>query len=253
MRRLALFALTTALAACQEPADTPPTGSTPATAAAVAQVAGEVHQAVALTPEQQEGKGVFESVCWTCHGAGGHGDGPASTPTVKPPTFHTPDYAAASQAILLQRFQASMQGADASHPHMQYVVKLVREESFKAAVAYIPALVYPSEIPGSAAHGQDLYQYRCAGCHGAAGRGDGPGAAALVEVKPVDFTTDTLVAKADWDAVYAKVRSGGDRVHGSTMPPWGQILTDSDLWDLVAYLATFQPGLVAPPSWGSGR
>jgi mono/diheme cytochrome c family protein len=247
MRKLALFALTTALAACAEPAETPPAQSAPATPAAAA----AVHQAVALTPEQQEGKVVFESVCWTCHGSGGHGDGPASTPTVKPPTFHTPDYAAASQAILLQRFQASLQGADAGHPHMQYVVKLVREESFKSTLAYIPALVYPSEIPGSAVHGQDLYQYRCAGCHGATGHGDGPGAAGLVDVKPVDFTTDTLVAKANWDAVYAKVKDGGQRVHGSTMPPWGQILTDADLWDLVAYLATFQPGLVAPPRAGN--
>jgi len=250
MRKLALFALATALTACAEPAETPPAGSAPAGGVAVAPEA-VVHQAVALTPEQQAGKVTFESVCWTCHGSGGHGDGPASTPTVNPPTFHTPDYAAASQADLLQRFQASMQGADPGHPHMQYVVKLVLAESFKTTLAYIPALVYPSEIPGSAVHGQDLFQYRCAGCHGASGRGDGPGAAGLVDVKPVDFTTDTLVAKGNWDAVYAKVREGGQRVHGSTMPPWGQILTDGDLWDLVAYLATFQPGLVAPPARGN--
>ncbi len=247
MRKLALFALTTALAACGEPEETSPAESAPATAAAAA----AVHQAVALTPGQQDGKVIFESVCWTCHGSGGHGDGPASTQALKPPTFHTPDYAAASQAILLQRFQASMQGDDPSHAHMQYVVKLVVEESFKTALTYIPALVYPPEIPGSAAHGQDIFQYRCAGCHGTSGRGDGPGAAALVDAKPVDFTTDTLVAKRDWDAVFAKVREGGQRVHGSTMPPWGQILTDADLWDLVAYLATFQPGVVAPPSWGN--
>ena len=255
MRKLALLALTTALTACAEPAQTPPAGSAPGAApaatAAAAPAAPEVHQAVALTPEQQEGKVTFESVCWTCHGSGGHGDGPASTQALKPPTFHTPDYTAASPAVLLQRFQASMQGADASHPHMQYVVKLVREESFKAALAYIPALIYPPEIPGSAVHGQEIFQYRCAGCHGTSGHGDGPGAAALVDVKPVDFTTDTLVAKADWNAVHAKVRDGGQRVHGSTMPPWGQILTDADVWDLVAYLATFQPGLVAKPSWGS--
>jgi mono/diheme cytochrome c family protein len=248
MRKLAFFALTTALAACAEPAETPPAQSTPAEAPSAA--ASQVHQAVALTPEQAEGKVTFESVCWTCHGAGGHGDGPARTEKVHPPDFHTPGYAALSRDTLLGRFRASLQGADPSHPHMQYVAKLVLEESFAKAVAYIPALVYPPEIPGSAVHGQDIFQYRCAGCHGTSGRGDGPGAAALVDVKPVDFTADTLVAKGDWNAVHAKVRDGGQRVHGSTMPPWGQILTDADLWDLVAYLATFQPGLVARPSWG---
>lgn len=244
MRKLALVALTTTLASCAEPAETPPVESPPAVAAAV-----EVHQAVALTPQQEEGKVTFESVCWTCHGSGGHGDGPARTQDLQPPTFHAQDYAMASPGTLMQRFRASLEGADPSHPHMQYVAKLVREESFAAALAYIPALAYPPEIPGSAIHGQQIFQYRCAGCHGASGRGDGPGAAALVEVKPVDFTTDTLVAKGDWDAVFAKVREGGQRVHGSTMPPWGTILNEADMWDLVAYLATFQPGLVSKPSW----
>lgn len=248
MPKLAIFALATALAACAEPAETPPAQSTPAGPAAAA-TTSQVHQAVALTPEQAEGKVTFEGVCWTCHGAGGHGDGPAHTEEVQPPNFQTPEYAALSPAELTERFRASMQGADPAHPHMQYVAKLVKEESFARALAYIPALVYPTEIPGSAIHGQEIFQYRCAGCHGASGHGDGPGAAALVEVKPVDFTTDTLVAKADWNAVHAKVRDGGQRVHGSTMPPWGTILSDNDVWDLVAYLATFQPGLVAAPPW----
>lgn len=246
MRTFPLVALTAVLAACAEPAP-PPTGAAQQAMASE----GEVHQAVALTSEQTEGKVIFESVCWTCHGAGGHGNGPASSDDVKPPTFHTRDYTMASPATLMQRFRASMQGDDPSHPHMQYVAKLVNSESFSAAVAYIPALVYPTEVPGSALHGQDIFEYRCAGCHGAGGRGDGPGAAALVEVKPVDFTTDTLVATTDWDRVYEKVRVGGDRVHGSTMPAWSQILSDDDMWDLVAYLATFQPGLVAAPSWGN--
>ncbi|GMV05892.1 MAG: hypothetical protein AMXMBFR53_21690 [Gemmatimonadota bacterium] len=243
MRLLPLVALAAAVTACAEPA--PP----PAETAAAAAAATEPHQAVALTAEQAEGKVIFEAVCWTCHGAGGHGDGPASSDEVRPPTFHTRDYAMASPGTLMQRFRASMAGDDPSHPHMQYVAKLVNQESFSAAVAYIPALVYPAEIPGSALHGQDLFAYRCAGCHGIAGQGDGPGAAALVDVKPVSFLSDTLVAKADWDAVYRKVREGGDRVHGSTMPAWSLILGESEMWDLVAYLATFQPGLVAAPTW----
>lgn len=245
MRTLALVTLAATLAACAGPEQAPPQAeSAPAAAAQPA-----VHEAVALTPQQQEGKVTFDGVCWTCHGAGGHGDGPAVTQDIQPPTFHTRDYATASEATLMQRFQASLAGADPSHPHMQHVVKLVKPESFAAALAYIPALAYPPEVPGSAIHGQQIYQFRCAGCHGTTGHGDGPGAAALVEVKPVDFTTDTLVATADWDRVFAKVRVGGDRVHGSTMPAWGTILSDSDMWDIVAYLATFQPGLVAKPSW----
>lgn len=240
MRSLPFVACVAVLAACAEPpADNAPTVAT--------QVA-DVHQATLLTPQQAEGKVIFESVCWTCHGAGGHGDGPARSGDVQPPTFHTRDFTV-SFSTLMQRFRASMQGDDPSHPHMQYVAKLVNEESFSAAVAYIPALIYPTEVPGSAIHGQDLFAYRCSGCHGPGGRGDGPGAAALVDVKPADFATDTLLAAKAWNAIYEKVGAGGDRVHGSTMPAWSMVLTDAERWDLVAYLSTFQPGLVAAPSW----
>ena len=244
MKKFVLVALSAALVACAEPSETPADSTSAAPAAAA-----EPHLAVALTPTQQEGQVVFESVCWTCHGSAGHGDGPARTTDIVPPTFMTPDYALASEGTLRQRFQASLADADPQHPHMQYVARLVQPESFDAALAYIPALAYPPEIPGSAINGARIYQFRCSGCHGVAGLGDGPAAAGLVEVKPANFTTDTLVAKGDWDAVYAKIRAGGEHVHGSLMPAWGTVLTNPDVWDLVGYLATFQPGLLSKPSW----
>jgi len=70
------------------------------------------------------------------------------------------------------------------------------------------------------------------------GRGDGPAAVSLVELKPSDFTTDTLVASRDWDAVYAKIRAGGDHVHGSLMPSWGTVLSSSDVVRAVARIVS---------------
>lgn len=240
----AVLAGTAALAACSGPDEAPSGTMQAVTAAAPAE-----HIAVTLNAEQEEGQVVFESVCWTCHGSAGHGNGPARTEDVVPPSFQTHDYAMASAADLQERFRATLEGADSTHPHMQYVVRLVKPEAFEAALAYIPAVAYPPEIPGSAINGQRIYQFRCSGCHGTNGLGDGPGAANLVDMRPANFTTDTLVASGDWDAVYNKIREGGQHVHGSLMPTWGIVLSDADMWDLVAYLATFQPGLVAKPSW----
>jgi mono/diheme cytochrome c family protein len=70
-----------------------------------------------------------------------------------------------------------------------------------------------------------------------------------VEIKPVDFTTDTLIAARNWDVLYSRIQEGGRTVHGSSMPPWGIVLPEADMWDLVAYLATFQSGAVRPPPW----
>ena len=209
------------------------------------------HQAVALTDAQKAGGITFQTVCWSCHGTDGRGDGPAVKAGVvnPPPNFLTDDYANATQATLERRFQASLQGNDPSHPHMQYVASLLKPEKFNEALAYIPALSWPPEIPGSALNGQRIFQFRCAACHGPTGQGNGPAAASLVTMAPANFTTDTLVARKNWDGVYKRIKEGGQSIHGSAMPTWGVILDDSDIWDLVAYLATFQPGLVSKPRW----
>ncbi len=245
MRKLVLVAASLALGACGNPPQ-------PAAESTGGQVdTATVHQAVALTPSQKEGQIIFQSVCWSCHATDGRGDGPAveAGAMTSPPTFLSPKYANASLEELRERFQAGIDGPDPNHPHMKYVASLLKPEKFSQALSYIPALSYPPEIPGSAIAGQRIFEYRCAPCHGATGQGNGPAAEFLVAVKPANFTKDTLLASKDWNAVYNKIREGGQKVHGSSMPPWGVVLSDNDIWDLVAYLATFQPGLVSKPAW----
>jgi mono/diheme cytochrome c family protein len=247
MRSLSLLALPLVLVACQAP----PSNTVQSSETAAAEDTMP-HQAVALTATQQAGETTFNMVCWSCHANDGRGDGPAVEAGVvsSPPDFQTGGYATLTQAELEQRFQASLQGGnDPKHPHMKYVASLLKPEKFGEALAYIPALAYPPEIPGSAINGQRIFQFRCAPCHGKAGRGNGPAAASLVTIAPANFTTDTLIAKKDWQGVYNRIKEGGQSVHGSAMPTWGVILKDSDIWDLVAYLATFQPGLLSKPIW----
>jgi mono/diheme cytochrome c family protein len=247
MRSLTLLALPLVMVACQAP---PANTSQSAETTTVQDTMP--HQAVALTPTQKAGEQTFETVCWTCHANDGRGDGPAVQAGVvpPPPNFLTGGYANLTQADLEQRFQASLQGSnDPKHPHMKYVVSLLKPAKFDEALAFIPALAYPPEIPGSAIAGQRIFQFRCAPCHGKNGEGDGPAAASLVTLAPANFTKDTLIARKDWQGVYNRIKEGGKSVHGSAMPTWGVILKDSDIWDLVAYLATFQPGLLSKPSW----
>ena len=128
-----------------------------------------VHSAVALSGPQQEGRVIYETLCWTCHGPAGRGDGPAVRvgSMTAPPSFHGGEYAEVSAAELEARFRVDLTGADPRHPHMQYVASLLKPESFSAALSYIPALLYPPEIAGSAINGQQIFQFRCAACHAA--------------------------------------------------------------------------------------
>ena len=244
MRRVWSLLVAVVPVACGAPADSPTSGAQ----AVMGQV--EVHPAVQLTEAQQEGMLIFESLCWTCHGSAGRGDGPAvqSGSVPAPPSFHQPQYATATGEQLARLFTPTVAGEDPDHPHMQYVASLLRPERFDAALSFVPAIAYPSEIPGSAIAGRRIYEFRCVGCHGPEGRGDGPAAASLTMMRPADFTADTLIARSNWDALYRRIREGGRQVHGSSMPPWAVVFSDAETWDLVAYIATFQD-VLQPPHW----
>ncbi len=204
-----------------------------------------------LTPEQAEGKVVYETMCWSCHGSAGRGDGPAvvAGTVAAPPNFQTSTFTGMTATQLQADFRAAAGGMSQNHPHMQNVLSIVNADAFSAALAYIPALVYPPEIPGSAIAGRTDYVLRCQGCHGPGGRGNGPGAEVL-DLKPANFTQDTLLAARNFDAAFQKIRMGGGGVHGSSMPAWGVMLTDGDVWDLVSYISTFRPGTLPPPPGG---
>jgi len=201
-----------------------------------------------LTAEQASGKVVYETMCWSCHGFAGRGDGPAvrAGAVTPPPDFTAGVLSRASVRQLQADFRAESGGLDPSHPHMANVLSIVDMEAFSAALAYLPALAYPPELSGSAIAGHRNYLLRCQSCHGATGRGDGPGAEVL-DLAPANFVQDTLLAARNFQAAFEKIRSGGGGVHGSAMPAWGVMFEDGDVWDLVAYISTFQPGILSAP------
>jgi len=197
-----------------------------------------------LSAQQLRGEAIFDGICWACHGHGGHGDGPVATYAggAAPPTFHTMDFAGASPDRLYGLFRAGLDEADPeAHHHGPFVMDLLESEHLEDALAYVSALAYPAEIPGSALGGSELYDEYCVACHGLEGRGDGPVASYLSGFQPSDLTQDSLVARKAWDTLFERMKTGFGTAHGSKMPPWDQVLTDAEIWDLVAYMATMQP------------
>lgn len=249
--QIAAFAALAVLGACGE--QTPPPAEEARDSATTA--AAPTALLTALSEEQVEGRVIYQTVCWTCHGAGGRGNGPAaqSDTAGQPQDFIAGGYADLSVEELVTRFEASLTGesVDSAHPHMQSVIDILKPDRFRTALSYVPVLAYPSAIPGSAITGMDLYETRCAACHGANGDGEGYAADALTMVKPADFRTDSLVVAENWEGLFQRIQEGGRSVHGSSMPPWGVALSDAEMWDLVAYVATFREGAL-PPLPGDG-
>ena len=250
LRVPAIVLLATALSACG-PSETEEAPVSTQTSPLPAEASADAPMPFELTAAQAEGRVVYETMCWSCHGFAGRGDGPAvQAGAVAPPRdFTATALSGASVRQLRADFQAEAGNLDQAHPHMANVLNIIDVEAFSAAIEYLEALTYPQEIPGSAIAGQRNYVLRCQGCHGASGQGDGPGSDVL-DVAPANFVQDTLLAARDFQAAFDKIRNGGGGVHGSTMPAWGVMLTDGDVWDLVAYIGSFQSGVLSPPPTG---
>ena len=106
----------------------------------------------------------------------------------------------------------------------------------------------------SLANGKQLYIQNCAACHGEKGEGNGVFADDLAEVgeasmqsmngsenmmmqTPVDFTDPARILGASPALLQGKILRGG---MGTGMPMWGSIFTEGQIWDVIAYLYSFQ-------------
>ena len=96
----------------------------------------------------------------------------------------------------------------------------------------------------------DIYQLRCAVCHGEKGAGDGP-AADFLQPRPRDFTQGLWKFKTspgdlpprDID-LFRTIQSG---LVGTSMPGWSALLTDQQIREQVALLKQFDTsGIWAP-------
>ena len=97
--------------------------------------------------------------------------------------------------------------------------------------------------PGNANKGEEIYAKRCLWCHGEDGDGMGP-AAERLNPPPRDFTLGQYKIKTTgFDEVMPNdedlFRMIKDGMPGTAMSGWSDILSDQDMWDLVAYIKPF--------------
>lgn len=84
------------------------------------------------------------------------------------------------------------------------------------------------------AAGKQIYDDKCAACHGAAGKGDGAAAAAL-NPRPVNFTDKAYMQGLPVDCHFYRISEG---VQGTGMPPWKALGEDS-IWKVLIYERQF--------------
>lgn len=189
--------------------------------------------------EVMEGRKLYVTFCFACHGKLGKGDGPFAPHLPVKPRDHTDD-SYMSQKTDQDLFNAISKGGEAFHGSrfMPFWNKTFTEAQIWDLVAYLRSLHRPHR-EGSAERGKELYAKYCWICHGEQGHGDGPIAQSVGQFgpTPLDFTNRALMeTRSDLDLFFA-IFGGGNSVGKSPyMPAWGDTLSEENIWDLVAYL-----------------
>ena len=108
--------------------------------------------------------------------------------------------------------------------------------------------------PETLESGKKLFAQNCAACHGENGKGNGVfakdlktagessrqamiGSDEMKRQTPADFNDPKRMLGASPALLQGKILRGG---MGTGMPMWGSIFTEDQIWDLVAYLYSFQ-------------
>lgn len=92
------------------------------------------------------------------------------------------------------------------------------------------AVPLPQQLPNGL-RGEAIYIENCAPCHGETGQSDGPVVPNLPEPPPPFALSDTIWQKSPAEYFYITKFGRIEKV----MPPWGNRLSDEQIWDVAAY------------------
>jgi mono/diheme cytochrome c family protein len=87
--------------------------------------------------------------------------------------------------------------------------------------------------------GSQVFSTHCATCHGATGRGDGPTGLAL-NPRPADLTHMNPFGDTDGYIFWRISEGGGFAPFNSAMPAWKNTLSETQIWQVIAYLRTIE-------------
>jgi len=101
-------------------------------------------------------------------------------------------------------------------------------------------------VPGADPNeGKQWYYVYCIACHGWTLQGDGPNAVEL-NPRPRTLIKGSYMGKKTNLELFTVIKGGGASVDlSSSMPSWGNVLQDQDIWNVVAWIRAMQD--VRPP------
>ncbi|MDO8445793.1 MAG: c-type cytochrome [Deltaproteobacteria bacterium] len=181
-----------------------------------------------------QGRKLFVTYCYLCHGTSGKGDGPLSSKLKVPPADLT-DNARVGKRTDVELFGIIQGGKhDLVTKDMPKWGKVILGPQIEALVAYVRFLsLSKNPLIGDAEVGEHIYLDYCTSCHGEKGKGDGI-MMSIVPIKAADHTNAERMDKMTNEELVRIVTNGKDA--GSFMPGWKGILSQSEIEAVVSYM-----------------
>ncbi len=196
-----------------------------------------------------EGRRLFLAYCATCHerdsATGGEKDEPSET---SPPDLS--DDARMSKITDRELYIAIADGGRTVHgPSVmpQWAEEFTSEQTWDI-IAYLRLLHRRQNYSGSSSEGEKKFAKNCSFCHGDDAKGQTQVSRAFT-TPPPDLTDPAYLKYLSELEIYIAILGGGDAVgHSEFMPSWGEVLSEHDIWDLVAFIKSLE----RKPAEGSG-
>lgn len=112
----------------------------------------------------------------------------------------------------------------------------MKNTKYVLAAGLVPFVLMIGSVAHAKERAEDNYKTYCTQCHGSQGNGKGINVRDM-SVQPRDHTDATaMAARSDQDLAKV-IKEGGLSINKSVlMPPWGDVLSDEEVDDLVHYL-----------------
>ncbi len=196
-------------------------------------------RALAESPSAYEGRLLFMSYCFLCHGVDGKGRGPLAMAMEVEPADLTSTVRSRSDVVLKGIISGEgrqlVSGRDRHNlisdamPEWKDVLSDREIESLIAYLRFVSASKYP--LMGDPEKGRDLYARYCRACHGDDGEGDGV-MTSLVNTKPMDHTNPASMNEINNIEMVRSIKNG----KGNYMPAWKDIISEDEIEALVSYI-----------------
>lgn len=118
---------------------------------------------------------------------------------------------------------------------------MVKQTFSFLALLLVPAVLlsHPPglQMRGEAKAGKAIHEKHCQRCHGEQGKGDGPSAKKIKNMKMADWTNKELMGKLTDQDLHQIIAGGGAAVGKSRlMPAYKDKLTEKEIADVLAFI-----------------